>query len=255
MTELVWGTLQGEIAEVVSRTPNNVLDVVTQLGDLHVLLNKVTPDDINNPIADFNHLYWTITSTVLDHLNAGAFRDPKFLTLLDVEFAKRYFDALRRWGQMAADTPHSWRVLFRHLRNRDIQSLPAAVAGVNAHVNYDLPFALIATWTKLGSGPSMDIQHQDYLHINEIFYEKIPELRRGFLSYWQLVIDRLNGPLDDLVEDRAVKIARDHAWSDAVRLWEMRDDPEAMRQANDSLDRHAAIIGWVLMSPLGAFLQ
>jgi hypothetical protein len=255
MTEPVWGTLQEEITEVVSRTPKDVPDVVTQLEDLHDLLNKATPDDANNPVADFNHLYWTITSTVLDHLNAGAFRDPEFLTLLDVEFAKRYFDALRRWGQAATDTPHSWRVLFRHLYDRDIQSLPAAVAGVNAHVNYDLPFALIATWTKLKSGPSVVIQHQDYLHINEIFFEKIPQLRRGYLSYWQLVIDRLNGPLDDFIQDRAVEIARNHAWSDAERLWKMRDDPKAMRRANDTLDHYTAILGWVLMSPLGGYLQ
>jgi hypothetical protein len=255
MSEPVWGNLQREITEVVSRTPRDVLDVVTQLGDLHVLLNKVTPDDSNNPIADFNHLYWTITSTVLDHLNQGAFQDPEFLTLLDVEFAKRYFNALRLWGEAAPDTPHSWRVLFRHLRNRAIHSLPAAIAGVNAHVNYDLPFALLATWTRLCSGPSTVTQHQDYLHINEIFYEKIPELRRGYLSYWQLVIDRLNGRLDDFVEDRAVEIARDHAWHDAERLWEMRDDPEAIRRAGTSLDHHTAMIGWVLMSPLGAYLQ
>jgi hypothetical protein len=255
MTELVWGTVQREITEVVCGTPRDVAEVVAQLGDLHVLLNKVTPEDSENPVAAFNHLYLTITSTILDHLHQGAFHDPEFLNLLDVEFAKRYFNALRLWGQSAPDTPQSWRVLFRQLRNLGIRSLPAAVAGVNAHVNYDLPFALIATWTQLGSGPSVVAQHQDYRHINEVFFEKIPELRRGYLSTWQLVIDRMNGPVDDFLQDRAVELCRDLAWREAERLWAVRDDPRALRRADASLDRHTALIGWALLSPFGALLQ
>jgi hypothetical protein len=255
MTAPVWATVQREITEVVSRTPHNVPEVVAQLGDLQVLLDKTTPGDDENPVAAFNNLYWTITSTILEHLNQGAFHDPEFLTVLDVEFAKRYFRALRLWGQSAPDTPQAWMVLLRQLDNRSVRSLPAAVAGVNAHVNYDLPFALLSTWTLLGTDPSSQRQHQDYRHINEVFYEKIPRLRRGYLSTWQLVVDRLNGPLDDWSEDRAVEVARDLAWCDARRLWAMRDDPAAIARADTSLDQHTAMIGWVLLSPFGALLQ
>jgi Family of unknown function (DUF5995) len=255
MTVPVWGTVQREIADVVSRTAHTVRDVVTQLGDLQPLLNKVTPEDNENPVAAFNHLYWTITSTIHDHLETGTFHDPEFLTVLDVEFAKRYFNALRLWGESSPDTPHAWSVLFRQLRNIGIRSLPAAVAGVNAHVNYDLPFALVATWTQLGSGPSRAVQHEDYLHINEIFYEKIPVLRHGFLNAWQRFIDEINGPLDDWYEDRAVKIARDFAWSDAERIWAVRDNPAAIERADNSLDHNAALIGWVLLSPICELLQ
>jgi hypothetical protein len=255
MTGLVWGKVQEEITEVVSRTPHDIPEVVTQLADLQVLLNKVTPDDSDNPIADFNHLYLTITSTILEHRSQEAFHDREFLTLLDVEFAKRYFNALRLWGELSPETPQAWMVLFRQLRNPGVHSLPAAVAGVNAHVNYDLPFALISTWRQLPSDPSVEPQHQDYQHINDVFFEKIPKLRRGYLSAWQLIIDRLNGPVDDWLDDRAVELARDVAWVDGERLWAMRDNPDALRRANTSLDHHAALIGWALLSPFGALLQ
>ncbi|GAA5187023.1 DUF5995 family protein [Rugosimonospora acidiphila] len=255
MTERAWEMVQGEIAEVASRTPHEVAEVVAQLSDLQILLDKATPDDDENPVAAFNHLYWTITSTILDHLNQGAFRDPEFLTVLDVEFAKRYFNAIRLWGRSAAQTPEAWKVLFRQIDNKGIRSLPAAIAGVNAHVNYDLPFAVVRTWELLGTDYSSEPQHQDYLHVNEIFYEKIPQLRRGYLSTWQLVIDRLNGPLDDWYEDRAVEIARDIAWMDAKRLWAMRGSPERIGRAGTSLDHHTALIGWALLSPLCAMLQ
>jgi hypothetical protein len=251
----VWGTVQQEITEVLSRTPQDVAEVVAQLADLQVLLNKATPEDDENPIAAFNNLYWIITSTVLEHLNKGAFRDPEFLTVLDVEFAKRYLNALRLWGQSSPQTPHAWQVLCKQMTNTNVRSLPAAIAGVNAHVNYDLPFALTRTWTLLSTDSSSEDQHQDYLHVNDIFYEKIPNLRRGYLSTWQLVIDRLNGPLDDWYEDRAVEVARDIAWCDAKRLWAMRDDPRALARADASLDQHTALIGWALLSPLCALLQ
>jgi hypothetical protein len=255
MTEPVWGTVQQEITDVLARSPGDVSEVVAQLGELQVLLQKATPDDSDNPIADFNHLYWTITAKILEHLRQGAFRDPAFLTLLDVEFAKRYFNALRLWGQSAADTPEAWKVLFRRLRDNDVRSLPAAAAGVNAHVNFDLPFALIRTWESLESGPWADQQHHDYLLINEVFFEEIPALRRSYLTTWQLFIDRLNGGLDDWYQDRIVEFARNLAWTDAKRLWSMRDDPDALREAHHMLDRHTAFVGWALLSPLGEVLQ
>jgi hypothetical protein len=255
MTVPVWGTVQGEITEVLAGTPHDVADVVAQLAELQVLLEKATPEDDENPIAAFNNLYWTITSTILEHLDAGAFHDPEFLTVLDVEFAKRYLNAMRLWGQSSPQTPEAWKVLFRQMSNRGVRSLPAAVAGVNAHVNYDLPFALNRTWALLNTDASSVTQHQDYQHINEVFYEKIPDLRRGYLSTWQLVADRLNGPLDDWCEDRAVEAARDIAWCDAHRLWAMRDDPQALARADTSLDHHTAMIGWVLLSPFCALLH
>jgi hypothetical protein len=255
MRELVWGTVQAEMIEILARTPDNIPDVVDQLGELQILLQKATPEDSDNPIADFNHLYLTITAEILERLQQGAFRDPTFLTRLDVEFAKRYFDALRRWGYSASETPESWKVLFQRLNDRDVRSLPAAAAGVNAHVNFDLPFALLRTWEALESGPWTELQHQDYLLINDIFFEEIPALRRSYLTTCQLFIDRLNGRIDDWYQDRLVELARNLAWTDAVRLWPIRDNPSALQKAQISLDLRAAVVGWALLSPLGGLLQ
>ena len=59
----------------------------------------------SNPLADFNKLYLTITTSVLERLYAGRFADPAFLSRLDVEFAARYFDALRQWSDASAGLP------------------------------------------------------------------------------------------------------------------------------------------------------
>ncbi|HLL65390.1 MAG TPA: DUF5995 family protein [Micromonosporaceae bacterium] len=255
MSEPVWGDSQRAMTDVLADTPVDVEGVVRVLGRLQVLLQQVNPADPDNPIADFNYLYLTITEDILERLRAGAFADPEFLTLLDVEFARRYFDALRMWGARSPDTPQAWQVLFRRLLDADVRPLPAAAAGVNAHIGYDLPFALIETWHKLGSTPHHSDQHADYLLINDVFFDNIPELRRGCLNAWQLILDRLNGEIDDWYEERILEFARNLAWRDAERIWAYRNDAEAVESARVVLDRHAAFVGWALLSPAGNFLQ
>jgi hypothetical protein len=227
VTELVWGPVHQEMIEVLSEVPVDVPGVVSMQTKLQDLLERATPLDDDNPVADFNWLYLTITEEILSRLQTGYFADPEFLSLLDVEFAKRYFDALRRWSDASVATPEAWKVLFRRLRDLDVRSLPAAAAGVNAHVNYDLPFALVNTWNRLDSGPENRRQHRDYLLINEIFFAKIPELRRGYLATWQLLVDRLNGHLDDWCQNSVIEAARNLAWQDGERLWALRTEPQS----------------------------
>jgi hypothetical protein len=255
MTELPWGPAHPEIMTVLAREPQDVADVVRLLTDLQDHLEAADPLDGENGVADFNLLYRTITAEILERLEAGAFADPKFLTLLDVEFAKRYLNALRLWGEGSHDTPEAWKVLFEKLHDQRVHPLPAAAAGVNAHVNYDLPFALISTWEGLGSSPDNDQQHGDYLLVNDVFFAKIPTLRRSYLKSWQLFFDRMNGTLDDWYEDRMVELARNLAWRDARRIWTMRQDADAVREVEETLDRQAAFLGWALLSPACRFLQ
>src|SRR3712207_9519263 len=113
--------------------PADVPAVVDQLTKLQDLLERLPPLYDSNPAADFNKLYLTITTKVLDRLYAGCFSDPVFLSRLDVEFAARYFDALRRWTEGSPATPRVWAVLFHRLNGPDPRALPSAAAGVNAH--------------------------------------------------------------------------------------------------------------------------
>ena len=255
VTEAPWGAVQPEIMEALAKEPHDIAEVVRLLTDLDHLLERANPGVPDNAVLDFNRLYRTITAEILERHQAGAFADPTFLSLLDVEFAKRYLNALRLYGQGSADTPQAWKVLFDRLHERSHHPLPAAAAGVNAHVNYDLPFALLSTWDTLGSTPEDDRQHGDYLLINEVFFTKIPGLRRSYLKTWQLFFDRLNGTIDDWCEDRVVEFARDLAWTDAKRFWPFRHDPTALQEARRTLDHHVAFVGWALLSPACWFLQ
>jgi hypothetical protein len=129
------------------------------------------------------------------------------------------------------------------------------VAGVNAHINYDLAFALVSTWEQVGYLSDGTKQHDDYLLINDVFFDAIPGLRRSYLASWQLRLDRINGRVDDWYQNLLVQRTRDRAWSRAEALWLCRGDPVALGEARDRLDRRAARVGQLLLSPFCSLLQ
>jgi Family of unknown function (DUF5995) len=256
MTEQVWGPVQDEMSTLLTSHPEDVPAVVDQLTRLQDILDRVPPLLHENPLCDFNKLYLRITTSVLDRLEDCRFADPQFLSRLDVEFAARYFDALRAWSDGNDSCPRTWSVLFSRIPGPDCNPLPSAAAGVNAHINFDLPFALVTTFDHLGTDPVDDgDQHQDYLQINDIFAEEIPGLRRGFLENWQLLIDMMNGDLDDCWQGELVEYTRNVAWRNAQKLWTLRHDLQATMRERQRLDRTAARFGKLLLSPLGAYLQ
>jgi uncharacterized protein DUF5995 len=256
MTQSVLGPVQQDLSQLLRGHPDDVPAVVDQLTELQGILCQVPPLLGENPLCDFNKLYLTITESVLERLYDGKFADPAFLSRLDVEFATRYFDALRAWSDGSPHCPQVWSGLFHRIGGPDCRPLPSACAGVNAHINFDLPFALVTTFDHLGSDPVDDSdQHHDYLQINEIFAEAIPGLRRGYLEKWQLLIDTMNGDLDDWWQGEMVNYTRNVAWRNAQKLWAIRHDMIATDKERAHLDRIAADLGKLLLSPLGAFLQ
>ena len=253
MTVMVRRLVQQDVSALLADPPDDVPAVVDRLTELQRLLDRAPRVPGGNPIAEFNRVYLRISTGVLERLYAGSFADPAFLARLDVEFAARYFDAVRAWSDARRPCcPRVWSVLFE----RSAGPVPSAAAGVNAHINFDLPFALVTTFDHRGSDPVDDSdQHRDYLQFNGIFAEAIPGLRRGYLDRWQLLIDTMNGDLDEWWQGEAVTYARTVAWRHAQKLWAMRHDLPATADERARLDGHAAALSRLLLSPLGALLQ
>ncbi|ABP54958.1 DUF5995 family protein [Salinispora tropica] len=256
MSDVVWGLVHRDIIDLLADRPVDVPAVVDHLTRLQDLLDRRSRPDDACPVADFNRLYLTITERVLEGLYEGFFADVVFLSRLDVEFAARYFDALRLWTDSNSRCPKAWSCLFRRMQGPDVRPLPSAAAGINAHINYDLPFALVTTFDSLESEPvDGSDQHDDYLKINNIFAAQIPSLRRGYLDEWQLLVDMLNGEVDDWYQGELVEYARNVAWRNAKKIWRCRNDRVAHEQERLRLDNNAELLGRLLLSPLGAFLQ
>jgi hypothetical protein len=242
-----WEPLQQAMAEALVVHPTCIGDVIRQLQGLQQMVDELPPSPATNRMCAFNSLYLTITQRVDEALRTTA-DSPEYLEMLDVEFAKRYFSALDLWNCDDEDTPDVWEVLFKRARDERVSPLAAAMLGVNAHINHDLALALIGTWAEFGA-PEGDEIHPDYLLVNEIFYEEIPLLRRGFATGWQNDLDEFVGPLDDWSQRVLVRTTRAHAWGQARHLWRLREDPDDFEQARRTMDRAASLLGeWLIVT-------
>ena len=92
-------------------------------------------------VARFNHLYLAVTLAVRERVAAPGLEDPAFVTQLDVVFADRYFAAID--ADRTAGRPSSaWQPLFEARGRTDVAAIQFALAGMNAHINFDLCQAL-----------------------------------------------------------------------------------------------------------------
>jgi len=114
----------------------------------------------------FNRLYLQVTQAVEARVNAGGFSDPVWLAELDVQFARLYF---RRCSRRSAASPRPTAGRWcssAAIRSRS-RAFQFALAGVNAHINHDLPSAIMATCVARGDAPDRDgTNYADYTALN-----------------------------------------------------------------------------------------
>lgn len=200
-------------------------------------------------LACFNHLYTIITKRVRDGIADGFFEDLPFITQLDVEFANRYFDAIRMHTLLPGSAPRVWQVLFERRSNKWIESMQFAIAGVNAHVNLDLSIAVVNTCTALRTMPRHGHQHADYLRINQIFAEEMQGLRQYYERGFQRMLDNLATPVLDAVCNWSIVTYRNIAWDRALDLWKLRQSGKPEDALIAKLDQSAARKGDLILTP------
>ena len=177
-------------------------------------------------VAYFNRLYLQVTKSVLTASAGTQFADPAFLDRLDVVFAQLYFDAEATLAS-GAPCPVAWRPLVQ-CRGEALEPIQFALAGMNAHINHDLPLAVVSTCEELGLAVDDESpEHADYEKVNSIL-----RVVEGQVASWfetGVVAD-----IEDVtpkVVDRALAMwsivaAREVAWDHATVLWRLRAHPE-----------------------------
>jgi len=252
MADPVWGKQQDQMLAVLASEPTSIEEVVAKLTVISEILAELSSG--RPPLGGFNELYLTITSDVLSLRENGGFVDPGFLTVLDIQFARRYFSALLSWTHQDARTPSVWKILFAK-KVGEATDLQGAMAGVNAHIDFDLAHALVETFKERGLVPgpgreSLSVQHRDYGKINDIFFQEIPKLRRKMYTHeMQKILDRLVGTIDDDLDGAVVTGSRAVAWRDSYSLWTLRDDPAAYAGYSRALDEDATDVSRVIFTP------
>jgi hypothetical protein len=234
------------LADILNRRPaTSIDDVVSMMTDIASTL----PDA--DGLKWFNHLYMQVTLGVRAVVGDGqAFRDPAFLSTLDVVFGNLFFDALAAGQNDPGLAPAAWRPLLQSRHTRGLKRLQFALTGINAHINRDLPVALVKSYEAMGGSPSLaDVRHADYEQVNTILEQVEADVKADFLTGVLRDVDAVAGPLDDRVATFDIRVAREAAWTHFQVLWSLRGTPPLYTAFLDSLDRLTGFAGRGLIVP------
>ena len=210
-------------------------------------------------VCSFVRLYADVTVDVQTELAGQTFADPGFLGGLDVTFANLFFTALGDFQHDPAATPRAWVPLFEARDQKGIAPLQFALAGMNAHINRDLPVALVATCRANGADLSMlSPEHRDFEQIDRLLAAIEQKLKGTFLTGWLAVADRLVhrfGGIDDIVAMWDIGRARDAAWTNAQALWALQPEPQLATDYLGALDRMVGLTSRALLLPASSLLE
>jgi hypothetical protein len=233
--------------------PSTIPEVVEQLRALEAAGPR------GDGVVCFARLYREVTESVGVDLSAQGFADVRFLERLDVTFAGLFFSALEAYERDPAHAPRAWVPLFADRSRRGVAPLQFALAGMNAHINRDLPVALVTTCGELGIElGERSPDHGDFEHVNQVLAQVEARLKRSYLTGWLGWIDRLVHRfhrIDDVVAMWDVGRARDAAWTNGQALWALRDQPPLAAEFLLTLDRMVGLAGRGLLIPADTLLQ
>jgi hypothetical protein len=192
----------------------------------------------------FLTVYATMTRAIHDGILAGRFMDPVWTAVLTARFASLYFEAAEAWEAGAAACPRPWCAAFAAAGQPRVSAVEHALLGINAHIVYDLPFAVAATMREVGDvvdgrlrGDILVRRRHDYEVVNHILAETIAAAQAVLSqeSRFSALVDTLALRLDEYAAEALLRVSRTQGWHTALALAVARDDAEreAVRQHLD----------------------
>ncbi|MGH3061238.1 MAG: DUF5995 family protein, partial [Gaiellaceae bacterium] len=211
------------VQELLSaRLPSTVVEA---LGLMRALERALPRDD---GVVSFLRLYRAVTEAVEEVVRPGGeYADTRFCRWLDVVFANSFFRALRDGTERRAGVPKAWEPLLEARSRPGVLPIQFALAGMNAHINRDLPFALVETWAALDLEPRRGSdQHEDFRRLNGLLEQTEARVKAELVTGSLGHVERSLGRVDDVVAMWKVGRARDAAWVNGETLWALRGVPQ-----------------------------
>lgn len=229
------------LAAIVQTTPQSISDVLAAMESIDNLCVQ------GDGLRWFNWLYMQVTQAVENRVTKGGFNNPAWLSELDVHFATLYFTALHA-NLTGSLCPGCWSAMFSVRNQTDIARIQFALAGMNAHINHDLPLAIITTCKSTGKVPQHGTpEYDDYTSLNAAMDALINDAKQTLNV--RLLGDALPAAshIEDTIAAWNLSAARENAWNTAQNLWQ---EPPAIALAQmDVIDGLTAVISRTLLVP------
>jgi len=193
----------------------------------------------NDERRHFLSVYRRTTAAVRDelaHPSLGGFVDPRWTERWDLAFAELYPEALERWNDDGT-APGPWQVAFGLAGSQPrVPPIRHLLLGMNAHINFDLPQALLAVISdrEFDDPQMIDRRATDHAHIDAILASRVPAedrlLRASEQPGDRTLIDRLMTPFNRRATTRFLKESRAKVCRNARALSLARcDGPAPLR--------------------------
>ena len=180
--------------------------------------------------------YLRTTQAVWDAVGHGAFEDPRWVERWDVAFADLYLRALEAELDGGARAPRPWQLAFA--APPGLPPLRHVLLGINAHVNYDLPQALLAVIDDPGfADPGLIARRRrDHERIDDVLSSRVASEQGELVAAGERLgpLDRALGPLNRRASRRFLREARLKVWHNTLALHAARvagPDQQAARLA------------------------
>jgi hypothetical protein len=168
----------------------------------------------------FLDTYRRTTLAVGVAVDEARFEDPDWVAVWDVQFAELYLDAhdADRAGERV---PRPWRLAFD--APADLPALRHVLLGINAHVNYDLPQALLAVISDADFGDEvlMSRRRRDHERIDGVLAGRVAA-EDDELAAGKTLLDRVLTPLNRLGSKRFLRESRHKVWHNTAELQRAR---------------------------------
>jgi Family of unknown function (DUF5995) len=233
-----------QLLAILMTPPTSIVDVLATMR----AIDAATVD--GDGLKWFNWLYFQVTQAVEARVASGGFTDAVFLSELDVQFAQLYFNALRNFLLNAA-LADCWQTLFAQRNQTALTRIQFALAGINAHINHDLPIAIVSTCQIESLVPQHGTtQYNDYTSLNTTL-DSLIEAAKQTLNV-RLLGDALPdvSQLENTIAAWSVSAAREAGWNNAELLWHLRGEARLSTAFLDTLDGLTSVVGKALLVPI-----
>jgi len=168
--------------------------------------------------AHFLSAYLRTTEAVGAAVDGGLFADPEWVRRWDAAFAELYFsahDAALAGEPSAVARP--WQLAFA--APADLAPLRHVLLGINAHVNYDLPQAMLAVISPADfTDPGLiERRRADHERIDTVLASRVKDEDAAIPGRRKL-LDRALTPLNQLASKRFLREARQKVWHNVAEL-------------------------------------
>ena len=186
--------------------------------------------------AIFLTCYTMMTRNMLRTIAANGFKDCAWVRLLTHRFAQYYFDALASYE--CAGMPPVWTFTFETACSKKAHVLQNLLLGVNAHICYDLIFAVADSinepWAEIPEERRTRC-YRDYCHVNDVIGQTLDAVQDQVVEKHDRnmnLVDVAFGRLDEWMIHALIKRWREQVWGQSVAYMQaMPDAKSALKQS------------------------